>query len=265
MEQIEELFHFIREIKSPGMITNAVFTAASLRQLGETTEVKIKIGHRAAAVFHHDVDNILRVFFYAADQEALKEVPALVPPASDGTTRVCDILGKDPHLQALRAEMLRAGFRFYARFQRMICKNLPTSSPLDFSRVEFAGRSDIAEIQEMLHTEFDPLTAHFPSDGELERLADQKEIFVIRGNGEIAGFTVFESCRKQVACLRYVITRPRYRGRYIARTLLFSKMIDHNDSRYYYLWINEIYQNAVLNHEKNGFFKDGTYDDIFII
>lgn len=265
MAQIEELFQFVRSIKSSQMITNSVFTPPALQQLAERRKIDITIGQRAAVVYHPDEGNLLRLFFYAADQEALAEVVALTPPVPKDMVRVCDVLGKESHLQKLRIEMQQAGFRFYARFQRMVCKELPTSSPYDLSQVELATLSDVSEIQEMLRTEFDPITAHFPRADEIERMIEQKDVFEIRDQGQIAGFSLFESRNRQVACLGYVITRPPYRGQHIARKLLMAKVLLYNESRYYYLWINELCHDAILTHEKNGFIKDGTYDDIFTI
>lgn len=267
MTQIEDLFSFVREIRSPDMITNAVFTPASLANLQTHKQLKIIIGKKAALICYPDEGDILRVFFYAANSdEALKEVVVLCLSLNYRHSCVCDCIGKNFTLSQVRIAMEKVGFQFYARFQRMVCRELPTKSSWDLSQVKLADKNDIPQIFEMMYSEFDPITAHFPSEKEMEKLIDHKEVFVLRNGKEIAGFTCFDSYEKKVACLRYVITRPQYRKQHIARKIFLTKVIHYNGNcRYYYLWINQQCAGAICSHEKNHFFKDGIYDDIYII
>lgn len=267
MSQIETLFSFVREIRSPDMVTNAVFTPVSLSDLQNYKQIEIIIGKQAAVVCYPDEGNVFRIFFYAADLfEALKEVTTLLPSVSGKFSFVCDCIGKDLNLKKMRMAMEKVGFQFYARFQRMICKELPTVSTLDLSQVELAKRDDISEICNMLYSEFDPITAHFPSEKEMEKFIEHEEIFVIRDGRGIAGFTVFDSYEKKVAYLAYVITRSQYRKQYIARKIFLTKTLLHNrNCKYYYLWVNKDSQTAIINHEKNLFFKDETFNDIYTI
>lgn len=267
MSRIETLFSFVREIRSPDMVTNAVFTPASLTELQSHKRLEIIIGKKSAIVCYPDEGNVFRIFFYAADLgESLKEVTVLLPSVSNKFSFVCDYIGKEPNLTKMRTAMEKVGFQFYARFQRMVCKEFPTESPWDLSQVELANKNDIPQIFEMLYSEFDPITAHFPSQKEMEKLIEHKEIFVIRKDKEIAGFTSFDSYEKKVACLGYVITRPQYRKQHMARKIFLAKTLHYNGNcRYYYLWINEQCIGAICCHKKNHFFKDGTYDDIYII
>ncbi len=267
MSRIESLFSFIREIRSPDMVTNAVFTPASLTELQSHKQLEIIIGKNSAIVCYPDEGNVFRIFFYAADSnEALKEVISLFPSDKDKFSFVCDCIGKDLNLTKMRIAMEKAGFQFYARFQRMVCREFPTESSLDLSQVKLANKNDLPQIFEMLYSEFDPVTAHFPSEQEMEKFIDNKEVFVIRNGKEIAGFTCFDSYEKKVACLGYVITRPQYRKQHIARKIFLTKVLHYNGNcRYYYLWINKQCTGAICSHEKNHFFEDGIYDDIYII
>lgn len=264
MEKINQLFLFAKSIRSKQMRTNSFFLPATLEALAKAYDVKIVIGSRAAVVFYCDEGNIMRVYFYAADEDAIKEAVMLVPDAPDGFRRVCDVVGRGVAVSALCDEMSRAGFKLYARFQRMVCKNIPERTSLDLSEVQFALTGDAQEIMDMLYAEFDPVTAHFPSlDVIRERISNQ-EVFAIKKDGQIAGFTCFDSKEKNVACLEYVITREQYRGMHIARKILLQKTTQFNRSNYYYLWVNELCRDAIATHEKNNFFKDETYDYIFI-
>lgn len=267
MSQIEALFSFIHKIRSPDMVTNAVFTPVSLTKLQAYKQLEIIVGKKAAVVCYPDERDIFRIFFYAADSdEALKEVILLLPSVSGKFSFVCDCIGKDLNLKKMRMTMEKIGFQFYARFQRMICKELPTISAWDLSQVDLAKREDIPEICNMLYSEFDPITAHFPSEKEIEKFIEHKEIFVIRNSQEIAGFTLFDSYEKKVAYLAYVITQPQYRKQYIARKIFLAKTLLYNGNcKYYYLWADQNAPTAIINHEKNLFFKDGTFNDIYTI
>lgn len=264
MEDLESLMQFIRKIKSPQMVTNAVFTLSMLQKLRQEKGLQWRLGQKSAALFYPDQDNIIRLFFYAQDVTCLSEVRTLLPEEK-GMTYVCDFIGKEQTVGPLVQKLEEQGFRFYARFQKMICRQLPVSTDLDLSEVEFAQPQDAEEIRDMLYQEFDPITAHFPSLEQIRTMIEEKEVFLIRGENCIAGFASFESNGRQVACLGYIITRPEYRGRHIARKLLYKKLLHFNQSKYYYLWVNEKCHTAIFTHEKNHFYKDGTYDYIFTV
>lgn len=257
-----ELFSFVRKIKNRDMRTNSVFTAPVLEDLCQKNLAWIAIGENAAVVLCPDTENIVRVSYYAKDAAALSEAAGLLP--NTPVRMVCDIIGRDLAAEMQVKELEAQGFLLYAKFQRMTCADLQIDSTLDFSMVEPAVAADAREIYDMLHQEFDPLTARFPALETLEERIRNSEVFVVRRDGKIAGFCVFSSHNRQIALLEYVIVRPEYRRDKIAKTILHYKWQRQNQSRQYMLWINTQCTGPIRSHESNGFQADGLYDYILL-
>ena len=255
-----ELFDFVQKMKGCDMRTNAVFTLPALNDLCLQGKARILIGKEAAAILCPDTENIVRLYYYAKSAGALSEVVSLLPKTSSRI--VCDVVGKGARPEMLSQELQQVGFRFYAKFQRMVCTDFKMDDSLDLSQVETARPEDAAEILEIVHQEFDPLTARIPSEEMLKRRIAEGEVFVIRQDKRIAGFTTFDSNQKRVALLDYVIVRPEYRGKKVAKRILWYKWSNHNQSQYYILWINVLCSGPIRYHEKNGFRADGMYDCI---
>lgn len=259
---VSELFSFVRSIKSRDMRTNSVFTAPVLEDLCQKNLAWIAIGESAAVVLCPDTENIVRVSYYAKDAAALSEVAKLLPNTSARV--ICDIVGRDPAAEMQVKDLDAQGFLLYAKFQRMTCADLQIDSTLDFSMVEPAVAADAREIYDMLHQEFDPLTARFPALETLEERIRNSEVFVVRKDGKVAGFCVFSSHNRQIALLEYVIVRPEYRREKIAKTILHYKWRYRNQSRQYMLWINTQCAGPIRFYERNGFRADGLYDYILL-
>lgn len=258
-----ELFEFVRGIKSREMRTNSIFTPPALEALCGEGKAWISLGEEAAVILCPDTENIVRLYYYAKDASALREVVSMLPETSERV--VCDIVGKGEQTENLSQELQEAGFRFYAKFQRMMCNNLQTDDSLDLSQVEFARPEDALEILDIVHQEFDPMTARMPSVEALTKRIESGEVFVVRKDGRIAGFTSFDSNQKRVALLDHVIVRPEYREEKIAKKILWHKWKHHNESQYYILWINVLCDGPIRYHEKNGFQIDGMYDYILTL
>ena len=262
-DKIKEFFDFVRTIKGPQARSNAVLTPASLEAAMNERGAQIVIGQDAAVVLEPDTDNILRLQYYARSSEALSGIPDLVPPTQRRV--VCDIVGREPKAGEQADELARAGFSFYAKFQRMFCKELCPDDTLDITDVEEARPEDAEEILEITYEAFDPLTARIMTREALIKRIEEGEVFLVRRDGCIAGFTSFDSNEKRVALLDHVIVRPEYREQKIAKKILTYKWKHKNCSDHYILWINALCTGPIRYHEKNGFEKDGMYDYILIM
>lgn len=257
------LFDFVRGIKTREMRSNSMFTPAALDALVGAGQAWITLGERAAIILCPDNENIARLSYYAADAAALCEVRALLPETSERI--VCDIVGRDERAKPQTDELIAAGFTLYAKFQRMMCSELTPDETLDTSAVTYAEAKDAPEILELTHQEFDPMTARMHSVAQLEEMIARREVFVVRADGRIAGFTIFDSLGRKVALLDHVIVRPEYRREKIGRKILSYKWKYANDSQHYILWINVLCDGPIRYHESNGFRADGIYDYILTL
>jgi len=262
-DKIEALLDFIKDIKGPAARTNAVIMPSLLETFIKEHEGQIIVGKDVAVISIPDTENILRIQFFARSPEALKTLHELIPLTKRQI--ICEIVGRAPKVGSLAKELEEAGFSYYAKFQRMLCKTPQPDLTLDISEVEAACPEDAKEILDITRAVFDPLTARIPSLNSLIRRIEEGEVFVIRRAGQIAGFTSFDSKHKRVALLDHVIVRPEYRNQKIAKKILTYKWLMENESLHYILWINELCDGPIRYHKKNGFVCDGIYDYIFTI
>lgn len=258
-----DLFEFIKKIKSRDMRTNSIFTLPALEELCDNSAAWISIGATAAIILVPDTENIVRLYYYAENKTALNELSVLLPTISAQV--VCDIVGKEPVAENQAKELMRIGFSTYAKFQRMICNSPSPDKKLDFSEVTLAKEADAEEIYQILHQEFDPLTARFPDIEALRQKAVEEEIFVVRRQQKIAGFSVFSSQNKRVSLLEYIIVRPEFRKEKIAKKLVHFHWMYKRQRQYYLLWINSQCVGPIQFHVSNGFLEDGTYDYILLL
>ncbi|GGG71912.1 GNAT family N-acetyltransferase [Paenibacillus radicis (ex Gao et al. 2016)] len=259
--QAERLFAFIRAIKSNKMRTNAMFTKKQLEELEHASGASIVIGQDSAVVLLPDSD-LLRVYYYARDEQALQELAKLIP--STNLKVVCDIVAKEPQGLSLSEELSQYGFFCYAKFIRMTCKAIHRDPDINISDVEFARVTDAEEILELLHHEFDSVTAHFPSLAKVRKMIEDGEVVVIRRDGRIAGLTSFDSNNKKVACLGYVVVRGEYRKQHLGHKMWQYKIQNSPHNEQFYLWVNARCRGPIAYHERNGFIQDGAVDYIML-
>lgn len=262
MEEIERLFVFIRSIKSRHMRTNAMFSKKQLEEAEHGSGTRVIIGQDAAVVLVPD-NTLLRVYYYARDEQALQEITTLVP--STKLTVTCDIVAKEPQGLILSDELSRHGFTFYAKFVRMTCATIYRDHEVDTAEVELAQAIDTQEIIDLLHDEFDPITAHFPSITSVRKMIENEEVSIIRRDGRIAGFASFDSKNKKMACLGYVVVRNEYRKQYLGQKIWQHKIQMSPHIEQCYLWVNASCHGPIAYHERNGFASDGVVDYIMLL
>lgn len=262
-EKINDLVNFLQSIKSREQVSNVTFTIRYLQELEKQDRLWINIGTQSSIILIADNDDILRLYFYASKKECLKEVISLIP-GHNGSI-ICDVIGRDEKIGELVKALGNTGFEIYAKFQRMLCNDINVVDNIEETGVEFARPKDVDEILDITYSEFDPLTARIPSRGDLLNKINNKEVFIVRKDDRIAGFTSFDSNNKKVALLDHVIVRPEYRNQNIARRILYYKWTKYNQSKFYILWINELCKGPIKYHECNGFTKDGIYDYVLTL
>lgn len=261
----KDYFDFIKKIRSKDNITNSVFTINSLNEVINKNKGKIFIGQHAAIVLCKDINNIFRLTFYLRNKLVAKEIIDLLPDLGANANVICDLIGKRYILKNEKELLESIGFKLYAIFQRMICREIIVDDDIDLNGVELATENDIDEILEITYEAFDPLTARIHSAEEVDYFIKNKEVFVFRIGKKIAGFAIFNSNNKKVALLDHIIVREQYKQKQIGSKLLYYKWKYNNTSNVYYLWVNEKCEAPIKHHEKHGFKNDGIYDFIFLL
>lgn len=259
-QSVKELLAFIRNKRSKEMRSNSVLTFDQIENLVEENKAWILVGDNVAIILCFDNNEILRLSYYAVNEKSLPEIYDLLPKVNYNI--VCDLIGKKERVVNFVDELKNLGFDLYAIFQRMICKNVSINAKVDVSDVELADITDAEEILEITYGEFDPLTARMHSLEELRELISRKEVLVVKREGIIAGFAIFNSESKKVVLLDHIIVRGEFRREKIGVKLLHYKFRLIDDSTYF-LWVNENSSSAIKYHTSNGFNCDGVFDYIF--
>ena len=258
----EELFSFIRAIKSRDMRTNSQWTIQTLTKIFQEGRVWIRILDGLAIILLADNEGIFRLSYYSGDAREIAKINESLPIGMSPI--MCDLVGKEPAVKE-HAEELASFFPLYAQYRRMICTDLIPTQNIDISEVGLALLGDENELLEMLHNEFDVLTARMPTLNLIRQRIENEDVFLVRKDNRIAGFINFDSKRQKAALLDYVLVRPEYRNQHIARKIWNYKLKEHNESKYYYLWVNMKRQAAIRFHESNKFRFDGLIDNIYKI
>lgn len=254
-------FAFVQSHRTKESITNLMATFPMLKMWVEAGAA-ITFGQQSAIVLQEDNEDILRLFFFAANADAMHEVFALLPQTQRDV--VCEVVGRDDCTKNVVEALTAAGGIPYAKFQRMLLKPIVRETTLDLGQVEAARLEDAGELLEITHDAFDRLTAHMHSFEELCRMISAGEVLLIRKDGRIAGFSIFDSKHGRVMLLDHVVTRPEYRGQKIARRILMKKLKDTPRAESCVLWINTKCHGPIAYHESNGFKADGTYCNVFL-
>lgn len=260
--EFEEIIEHLKSIKNRSMQSNATFSALQLKELISKDSSEIIFTQNSLVILAKEID-FARLYFYSRDYDSLKKIPNLIKHTNEKI--VCDIVGKKGgSVDIMVNNLLDCGFFHYATFIRMLCSNVLKEDVSIANKVEFAKPEDLFEISSLLHSVFDKYTAHFPDNTTIAQRIDDKEVFVVRDDDCIKGFTIFDSKNKKLALLDYVVVRDAYRRQGIGRDIFNFKLRYHNESKHYYLWINEKYKNFVSYHENNGFIQDGVVDHILM-
>lgn len=169
---------------------------------------------------------------------------------------------RDIALRSCEAMWAQMGFRLRFRRIRMTRTEKCTAQPLPGYPVRFALEDDLAAVRTLMESAYDPLTACFPTDGEL--LEDIRSGFVVLAehDGSIAAFLRIPQSKKS-AEVRHLATAPPHRGLGLAQTL-FAFADQHSDAEKTLLWVAEGNTSALRLYNKLGFTPDSWTSGVWV-
>lgn len=239
-------------------ITNSFFTHPQLDEIFHNDDAKIYCGKDLQAIFIDEAD-VVRTYLYARNIQSLSDLPGIVPDV--GKPVMIDVVGKEAAAYPFACALFKQGFMNYSKFIRMICRQPTIRRYSETEKADCARLHEAEQIQGLLRAEFDPLFAHIPTIGELERAIAKKEISVIRSGGRIAGLAYFERISAVYVVLRFFLVLNNFRGCNIGGALLDKEFRHASEKTSYMLWIGD--DNPVKSLYQNlGFAVDGMVDYI---
>jgi hypothetical protein len=201
-------------------------------------------------IFVTDDLNFLRLYFLTKDPADLKN---LLGRAALPRTTVTALVARQFQPEIDNA-FLANGYRHHALFKRMTTRSLRVAKTN--SRLDFAAPEDLDELLQRLKTDFDPYTSHPPSRAMLAHYIANQWVLVIREDGRIVGYIVFQIIGNQVNynILSYTGARP---GEFLFLQNNFLGLLAERKIRAGFLWVDETNTRVLKMNEAYGWKLDG--------
>jgi Acetyltransferase (GNAT) domain len=215
-----------------------------------------------AAFFFRKDHDFWHFYFCAANLTALaRELTTL----SELTTRrvVADLVGSKAAVGDLVAVLQSAGFRPYARLERMSRaawrdEPRPAQSGCE---VVFAEKADRQAILSLIESEFDRYAEQPPMLWEVQSAIEQRQILAVKWNGKIGGVLFFETLGL-ASTIRFWVVDKECRALRIGSALMLHYLTSQIDVRRFTLWVNSCNEKAIQKYAHYGYVSDGLVDQV---
>jgi ribosomal protein S18 acetylase RimI-like enzyme len=205
----------------------------------------------------------INFFYITTDHGSLEKLLEKTGTDLLGELTVTDIIGFDPELTKIREIFHKNGQFDYTSLQRMSKTANTESFTFRDPRVREAEVTDATEILALLDTYFDPLAEQLPLLEEIVNLAEKKTVKIIKDNGEIIGFTIYE-LTGLTSYLRYWFVHPDHRDKNIGSVLLRAYFSESNSARRQLFWVIRSNENAIKRYVHYGYKTEQLLDCIMI-
>ena len=264
MRQSDELLGKIDLLRrgNKDFITNSFLPAKQLIDMIDSGEITAVTSSEGIIILLEEEKDLIRLYFHAANVEALRYIPTLIPQNINKTV-VADIVGKNPHAANLSAELEKYGFYKHNELIRMNRKNKEGVLGAA-SNVVLADADDVNEIMDILYREFDIYVSQLPTRKKLEEAVSKGEITIVAQQGMIAGLAYFVKLGERLKYLYQIAVRKNFRGRGIADALLTHMFENTAKDIVFQLWVEAKNSFAIRKYQKYSFVPDGLVDYIML-
>jgi len=215
--------------------------------------------HDGAAFFFRKNRDFLHFYFCAADAMTLqREITTLSRMKTERI--VTDLVGNEAALNGLLPALEPAGFRRYARLQRMARIGQPESITAD-QQIGFAEAADSQALLGLLEKSFDHFGEQIPMLYEIESAVENRQILVARRDRALAGLLFFETQGLASAVRFWTVAEP-FRSLKIGSALMHCYLKAHAAVRRFTLWVNAGNENAIQKYRHYGYAPDGLLDHV---
>ena len=209
----------------------------------------------------HLTDSVNNLFFLTTTlQQLVGGLKAVLPILSEQL--VVDIVG-DGKIASLKDVFVEQGFSVYEQLYRMSRLGALEYKVSDVPNVCLAEGADACVVQDMLHTNFDPLSEQLPCYEEILDFISRKGVLVYKEKGKVYGFIIFE-LNGQTLYLRYWFVLPEYRDLKIGSRLFNEFMRAGHATKRQLFWVIASNENAIKRYRHYGFEVERLYDYVLI-
>jgi ribosomal protein S18 acetylase RimI-like enzyme len=262
---VEQVFDAIQRAKAgaPAFRTNFFPVQAKLQDWIDHEELLTDAPDGPALFLRKDGD-FWRLYFCAGTLDSLQRQLASLSTLK--TERVVlDLIGNAPALEDMIAAVEPAGFRRYARLQRMARLHHAGLAPAPGIEppVHFAHRSEAEAIHLLLESSFDHFADQLPALHEIEAAIAARQILTVPCEGRLGALLFFET-QGFTSTLRYWAVAEEFRNRRLGGALMRHYFGLHGAVRRFLLWVVADNHNAVEKYQHYGYLPDGLLDQVLV-
>jgi ribosomal protein S18 acetylase RimI-like enzyme len=265
VQAIGGVFDAIQQVKAgaPAFCTNFFPVQRKLQEWVEHGELLVENRGEAAFFLRQDRD-FWHFYFCARDAVAFRrDITAL----ADLKTRrlTADLVGSEEALRDVISVLASAGFRPYARLQRMARAGgpmVPQASAGD-APVTLAEQADGPAVLGLLETAFDRFADQLPLLREIEAAIAARQILAVKVDGFLAAVLFFET-QGFTSSVRYWAVAAQFRARRLGAVLMRRYLESHNAVRRFTLWVVADNRNAIEKYRHYGYEPDGLVDHVLV-
>jgi hypothetical protein len=255
----------IQQVKAgaPAFCTNFFPVQRKLQEWIEHGELQVETREDAAFFFRQDRD-FRHFYFCARDTAALRRQIASLADLKSLRLST-DLVGSEEVLRDVIAALASAGFRPYARLQRMARPRgpIPTAVSADEVPVAWAEQGDGQAAVSLLEAAFDRFADQLPLLREIEAAIAARQVLAVKLDGKLAALLYFET-QGFTSVVRYWAVTAEYRARRLGSILMRRYLESHSAVRRFTLWVVAENQNAVEKYRHYGYEPDGLVDQVLV-
>ena len=176
-----------------------------------------------------------------------------------------DLVGNEASLAALIGALEGAGFRRYSHLQRMARPAKPHAfgASTNDGEVVPATQADATGVLALLDASFDKYADQLPVLYEIEAAVEAGQMFVVRGNGDIAALMHFET-QGVTSTVRYWAVAAAHQNRRLGSALMRRYFESQSAVKRFILWVVAGNRNAVEKYQHYGYAADGLIDHVLV-
>lgn len=262
VKTVGEVFEGIQRIKAGAMDfqTNFFPSPPKLQAWIDHKELFSELHDNATFLFKKDRD-FWHLYFCAASLPGLQQAVMSVPSLKTDPV-VADLLGMDAALGELTVSLGAAGFRHYARLQRMnrAGQGSETENTAD-NAIVLAEKEDSRTVLELIESLFDRYGEQLPMLYEIEAAVNDRQVLTIKRNGVMAGILFFET-HGLGSAVRFWAVAEKFRSTGVGSALMRHYHQMHSHVRRFTLWVNADNQDAIRKYGHYQYAPDGLVDCI---
>ena len=173
-------------------------------------------------------------------------------------TLMLDVVGRKDSCEQVASCLAGVNLGEYCKLVRMWTRT-PKTVECMTNGVTFASKDDVATVHALLHQFFDEQTEQLPYLEELEDLAATNQVLVLKQDGKLAGFVVFELSKVSLY-LRYWFVHPDFRNQGVGGQLLNRYFYEGRNTKRAQHWVICTNENAIKRYLHYGYTEENMFD-----